>query len=367
MDYSSDSIVVLEGLEPVRMRPGMYIGDVHDGSGLHHILWELVANSVDEHLAGHASQMRVSVERELAEVEDDGRGIPVDVHPRSSKSAVEVILTTLCGSGTRDGHLPHVHVSPLHFGVGLSAVNAVCEDLEVEVRRDGYAWRQRYSRGVPLGPLERGERTDRTGTRIRIRPDRAIFSSTSFDRARIRGRLQELAYFNPGLTVDRNSERLREPDGLAAWVRRMAKDHETEARDVFRTFGIEDGVQYDVALAWTDTASSELRSYVGQNETMGGGTHERGFREGVVRAVAGLGMGSGRPARASRVMPRLRPGLLGIVHVLPRDARFGAPTRDRLCSPEARRVVRDRVADALGAWLSERPELARELLARIAS
>ena len=167
--YSVESIQVLSGLEAVRRRPGMYIGDVRDGSGLHHMLWELVANALDEHLAGHAKRIRVSVEGQVAEVEDDGRGLPIEPHPRLGISGVEAILTTLHAGATLDGHFPHVHVGL--FGLGLGPVNALAEELEVEVRRDGHSWHQRFARGIPLGPLERGARTTRTGTRIRFAKD----------------------------------------------------------------------------------------------------------------------------------------------------------------------------------------------------
>jgi hypothetical protein len=166
--YASSDIVVLTGLEAVRRRPGMYIGDVQDGSGLHHMLWELVANSLDEHLGGHARRIRVSVEADWAEVEDDGRGIPVDPLPEREMSALEFVLTTLHAGPTLDGHLPHVHVSPQGFGVGLPAVNALADPLEVEIRRQGFSWKQHYARGIPLATLERGPRTYRTGTRIRF-------------------------------------------------------------------------------------------------------------------------------------------------------------------------------------------------------
>jgi DNA gyrase subunit B len=217
--YSADQIQVLSAIEAIRRRPGMYIGDVRDGSGLHHLLWELVANSVDERLAGHASRIRVSVEGPLAEVEDDGRGIPIAVAPRQGVRVVELVLTQIHCGPTFDGHLPHVHVSPRGYGIGLVVVNALSEELEVEIHREGYVWRQRYARGEPRGPLERGQRTERTGTRIRFRADRSIFGDrAAFDRAAVRERLVELARFNPGSTFELMCERICEPRGVGAFI-----------------------------------------------------------------------------------------------------------------------------------------------------
>lgn len=360
-----DEIVVLEGLEAVRKRPAMYIGDVHDGSGLHHVLWSLVACALDEQLDGRGSRIRVSVADDIAEIDSDGRGLPVGVHPRWNRPSLEVMLTGVRVDIEWDDNR-YVGYSPRHWGFDLAVVNALSEELEVEIRREGYVWRQQYSRGRPLGPLERGERTERTGTRIRIRADRTIFTSTRFDRGRVRERLHELAFFNPHLTFESSSEVIREPRGLTGWIETMAAAHGTSADEVFTTGGIDDGGTYEVALAWTKAPATEVRSFVGQTETPGGGTHERGFYEGIVRALATLRPNAGKPPRTSRVVPRLTPGLLAVVHVTRLDPVFGGAARERLVCREARRVVRDRLAESLARWLAERPALTRELLARIA-
>jgi DNA gyrase subunit B len=220
--YTADGIVVLEGLEAVRRRPGMYVGDTRDGTGLHHLLWEVVANSIDEHLAGHATRLRVSVEGSLAEVEDDGRGIPVDWIESREASALEVILTCLFAGSTRDGHLPHVHVAPSGCGVGLAPVNALSERLNVEIRRGGHVWRQRYACGRPVTALERGARTERTGTTLRFQADRSIFGGAVFDRDAIRERLEELAIWNPSLQLELMAQTIRESRGTVAWLERLA-------------------------------------------------------------------------------------------------------------------------------------------------
>jgi DNA gyrase/topoisomerase IV subunit B len=372
--YSASEITVLEGLEAVRRRPGMYVGDVRDGSGLHHLLWEIVANSLDEHLAGRASRIRVSLEGNLAEVEDDGRGIPIDTVPGRSiagreVSALEWILTTLFGGPTRDGHSPHVHVSPSGFGLGLAPVNALCEELEVEIWREGFAWKQRFARGRSLGPLARGARTLRTGTRVRIRPDASIFESPRFDRHLVRQRLEEVALWNPRLTIDFMSQPIREPRGIVAWIDRLALENEVAPpRDIFVTSATRDDVFVEVAAGWSDAAYVDLRSFVGQSQTPEGGHHETHFWRGLVDALAlRKPEAFQRPPRASRWRHMLAPGLLAVVHVMLKDPSFAGPTRDRLDSPQAGAAVRAQVAQAFSAHLEAHPELEAMLFERIAS
>ncbi len=366
--YSAGEITVLEGLEPIRRRPGMYIGDTTDGSGLHHLIWEIIANSLDEHLAGHASKIRVSVEDDLAEIEDDGRGIPIAPSPRQELSVLEWVLTTPHFGPTRDGHGPHVHVSPSGFGLGLAPVNALCEELEVEVWQKGFAWKQRYSRGRPLGPLERGARTARTGTRLRIRPDPSIFASTRFDRRSIEERLEEITLWNPRLTIDFMSRPLREPRGAVAWIDRLAAENEVEVpEEVFVTSAIRDDVFVEVAAAWSDAPYFDLRSFVGQSQTREGGHHETHFWRGLVEALAlRRPEAFRRTPRASRWRHVLAPGLLGVVHVMLKDPNFAGPTRARLDSPAAGAAVRAQVAEAFYAYLAAHPALEAMLFERIA-
>jgi DNA gyrase subunit B len=365
----ADGIVVLPSLEAVRRRPGMYIGDVHDGSGLHHMLWEIVANSLDEHLAGRATRIRVSIENGLAEVEDDGRGIPVEVVPAHGMPFVQVVLTHLHQTPTFDQHLPHVHVSSSRSGLGLGPVNALCEELEVEIWRNGYAWRQRYQRGMPATELERGARTTRTGTRVRIRPDPTIFTMTHFDRRAVRTRIEELAIWNPRLTWDFMSEPIREPRGMPRWIERMATENDVgPIGDVFVTRATRSGVFVEVACGWSSNPRGELRSYVGQNLTRGGGTHERGFWQGLALAIAQrLGIASPAAGRAYFLRKHLAPGLLALVHVGLRDPLFAGPCREKLDSPDACNAVRAQVSEAFAAHLSQHPALERMLFARIAA
>lgn len=333
--YSTGTIRVLSCIEAIRKRPGMYIGDVRDGSGLHHMLSLVVSEALAEHRAGRASKVRVSIEGQLAEVEDDGGGIPVELNPFGT-SFVEEALTQL-PSG------------PL----GLVVVNALSEALEIEVRRDGWSWHQRFAHGVALGPLERGERTERTGTRVRFQADRSIFAPTPFDRASIRSRLCELAALNPTLTFELMTERIREPRGLLALVDALAGDSVDET---FMMRSLKDDVLVEVALAWTRHPHTRVRSFVGQRETMDGGTHESGFWKGIAAAIGEL------PRRPSHVRRRLA-GLTAIVHVdLPHPS-FAGATWDRLANPEIRTYVKERVAAAYRTHLGAHPEVARNVMA----
>ncbi len=359
---TSDSITVLSGLEAVRRRPGMYVGDIHDGSGLHHLVWEVVENALAEHVAGHATRVRVSVEGGLAEVEDDGRGIPVGIVPSCGVSAVEVVLTQLFAGGSG---LASTRRRGCSFSIGLAIVNALSEELEIEVRRDGYRYQQRFARGTPLGPLERGARTERTGTRIRFRADREIFGSLSFDRAAIRERLEELAFFHAGLTLELMCQPMHESGGLAAWVEHLAREDESEVSDVFVTQGVRDQVSVQVALGWSDASSWQLRSFVNQAETHEGGSHERGFWRGLVLAVAGRSSRAcSKAPKVGRLRERLAPGLIALVNVELEHPRYDQ-CRQELQQPEVSDVVRDQVVEAYAAHLAEHPELARRLLARI--
>jgi len=366
MVYDAKDIEVLDSVAAVRRRPGMYIGDVRDGSGLHHLLWELVGNALDEHLAGHAKKIRVSIEGDLAEVEDDGRGIPVDPCGYYG-TRLERALTGMHFGATEDGHAPHVHVSPLGAGVGLAPVNALCESFDVVVWRDGYEWRVQYARGRPLGPLQRGERTERTGTRVRMRPDASIFASTHFDRGLVRSRLEELAIWNPALTFDYLSVPIREPLGTVRWLDRMAAEQGSErGTEAFVRRALRDNVLVDVAAAWSADCIGDVRSFVGQSQTTGDGSHVVGFWQGLADALAQRNPGRfSRSLRGSRARRELRAGLLVVVHVLQHDPRFAGPCRNRLVSDEARDAVRALVGEAFAAHLSQHPSLEAELLNRL--
>lgn len=368
--YSAADIEVLEGLEPVRKRPGMYIGCVNDGSGLQHLLWEVVANSIDEHLLGHASRLRVSLERDLVEIEDNGRGLPVEDDPYREQPLLQTILTVLHAGPTRDGHVPHVHVAPGGFGVGLAVVNALCRQLDVTVWRGGHVYRQRYAAGKPLGPLEKGAGSSKTGTLIRFRPDPQIFSRIAFDRQAVRTRLEELALWNPELRIELMSESLQQRRGTIGWLDRLAAENGVDLPPTrFACRVLRGDVFVEIAATWVDDFyESDMRSFSGQNQTRSDGSHVQGFWQGLLEVLARRRPDAfRRPPRASRWRGVLSRGLLGIVHVGLRDPRYAGPCRDRLENAEAREAVRAEVAQSFSAFLDDHPALEALLIARIAA
>lgn len=359
-EYSAAQIMVLEGLDPVRMRPGMYVGDVHDGSGLHHMLWEVVGNVVDLHLARRAAHLRVHVGDGWIEVEDDGPGFPNHRDSRG-RTVAEVVFTTLCGSGTRDGHFPHVHLTSSFHGVGAAVVNALSAELEVETRTAGRVWRQRFERGHAVTPFEAVGRSERTGTRIRYRPDPTIFSSVELDLGLVRARLRELAFLNPSLTVRLQDETFRARGGLHEWVRQLGEERGVDLADrIVCAADRHEAVDVEAAIAWVDRGAPCLRTFVSQAPAIDGGTHVEGFWDGL---RAGLG---GAPGVTEPVFREaLGEGLVAVLHVGLYDPRWGAPTRDRLVSPEARDAVREVVSERLQLVLRRKLALRRALLARL--
>ncbi len=336
MSYGPDSIEVLPGLEAVRRRPGMYVGDTSDGSGLHHLLWELVANSIDEHLARWARRLRVDVSPAWIAVEDDGRGIPVAVHEKSGKNALELVLTTLHAGPTWDGHFPHVHVAPSMHGVGLAAVNALCERLEVEVRRDGKAYRASFERGVVIDAPHCVGNTGATGTLIRFRPDPTIFASVELNTELVEQRMRELAWLHPLLEIKWQGQVLPGRGGVRQWARELsASDH------VFATQAILERAHIDLAIAWSERREPQVHAFVTANRTPRG-THISGMWRGLAHAAATIGLGP----RGKALRARLEPGLVAICNVALFDPRFGGPTRDQLLSPVAGRAVRAAIVQA---------------------
>lgn len=359
--YEVTEIQVLEGLESIRKRPGMYVGDLRDGSGLHHMVWEVVGNVIDLHLAGKATELTVDVRDGWVEVQDDGPGFPV-ARSRGAESAIEMILTSLHCGATYDGHFPHVHVGGALHGVGLAAVNALSTELEIETRTRGRVYRLLYRRGEPVEPLADVGRSETTGTRIRFLPDPEIFSGPGLDTARIRNRLEELAFLNPLMTIRFDRERIREREGITAMVWKLAAARGADpSLAVRRVTAAHDGVQVDVALTWLEEGRPELHGFVSQARAVEG-THVAGFWDALR-----VGLGSLRPREMTpRVFDEvLGRGLIAVVHVGLYDPQFGAPTKERLCSPEARVAVREVLSDALRRWCRAEPSLERELHGRL--
>src|SRR5258708_5090314 len=293
--YGSDSITVLEGLEAVRKRPGMYIGDVHDGSGLHHLVWEVVDNAVDEHLGSFCSKMDVTIHFDgSVTVEDNGRGIPTGLHAKGV-SAAEVVMTVLHAGGKFD-HSSYKVSAGLH-GVGVSAVNAVSEWLKMEIRREGNVWHQEYRRGVPQSPVAAIGDTDRTGTKITFKPDPQIFTSTEYSFDQLASRLRELSFLNAGLVIELvdergggKKERYEYKGGIREFVEHLNKSKEP-VHDKVIPFTAEAptdlgaSVVVDLALQWNSTYAEQIFPYTNNVHNNDGGTHLTGLRPPLPRTL----------------------------------------------------------------------------------
>jgi DNA gyrase subunit B len=340
----------LSPLAIVRKRPGMYIGDADDGTGLYQLLWEVVANALDEHLAGHCRRVEVTLNHDgSVTVRDDGRGIPV-APDESGKRFAERVLTELHDTPSRDGHHPHAHVGP--GGAGLFVVNALSARLELETRGAEGAWTQRFERGVAVTPFaRRGPAPDR-GTTITFLPDGEIFRFVELDYALIKARLDELAALSRGLTFELRDERrlaasLRRPEGIRALIGREV----TAPLEVHAAVG---EIQVDIAVAWTGTAGpSHIASFVNLQRTRGGGTHV----EGLARA---LEPGAAKTSRRAR--RAVAAGLHAVIHVVVRDARFSGPPKDSLAEPDVAVAVAGAVVAPAAAYFESRPDLRRALL-----
>jgi DNA gyrase subunit B len=374
LSYDARSITVLEGLEAVRKRPGMYIGSTGE-RGLHHLVQEIVDNAVDEALAGYCDQIDVTL---LADggvkVEDNGRGIPVDEHPIEKRPAVELILTTLHAGGKFDSQSYAVS-GGLH-GVGASVVNALSIRLEVEIRRDGYVWFQAYSRSVPVAPLQRGEPSDEHGTIITFWPDPDIFETTDWSFETLRRRLQEMAFLNRGLAIAITDERPEHNDGsptvvdykydggIADFVRYLNKSKEPVHESVI-DFGEEgDGIAAEVAMQWTGAFSESVHTFANTINTAEGGTHEEGFRAALTTIV-------NRYAREQKLIREkdenltgddVREGLTAIIHVKLSEPQFEGQTKTKLGNTEAKSFVQRVCNEHLRDWFERNPGEAKAII-----
>ncbi len=357
-EYGPESIKILEGLAAVRMRPGMYVGDTRDGSGLHHLLWEVVSNSIDEHLAGYATNLVVEIRGETIAVEDDGRGIPVEIEPHSGKPALELVMTRLHAGPTRDGHTPHVHIGSQLHGVGLAAVNALSSQLQVEIWRNGHHYEMAFARGELVKTLTELGPSAKTGTKIGFTPDPVIFASTLFSSAIVSERLRELSFLNPSLRVRFNDAEFCAPRGVVDYVQELVEAPRQPAIAHIR--GKYERVHVDVALCWAGEGPAQIRSFVSQHRTRDGGTHVAGFWAGLRTVLATLHPAIvGMPTQ--RFRERAGQGLIAVIHAGLYDPVFGGPTKDRLASPEANLAVRTAVQEQLSTWLKHHPDSTLEL------
>ena len=370
-DYGASSIQVLEGLEAVRKRPGMYIGDPHDGSALHHCIWEVVDNSVDEHLAGYNDKIEVTINHGgTLSVRDFGRGIPVGMHEEYNISAAEVIMTKLHAGGKFDNSSYKVS-GGLH-GVGVSAVNAVSEWMKVTIHRDGKVHEQLYEKGVPATPLSViGESPD-TGTEITFKPDLSIFTNViDFEFEQIDTRLKETAFLNAGLEIVIADERGEEPHisthlyegGIGEFVTQINNHRQVLHKDVILITGereIEVGtVTVDLALQWSDAFSESILCYTNIIRNKDGGTHLSGLRGALTKSVNAYAKKKNLLKGDSLSGEDVREGLASIVSVKHPDPSFSSQTKDKLVSSEVSSIVETVVYEKLGEYFEENPSMAK--------
>ena len=370
-EYSASSIQVLEGLEAVRKRPGMYIGDPHDGSALHHCIWEVVDNSVDEHLAGYNDKIEVGINAGgTLSVRDFGRGIPVGMHEEFNISAAEVIMTKLHAGGKFDNSSYKVS-GGLH-GVGVSAVNAVSEWMKVTIHRDGKIHEQMYEKGVPVSPLSIVGDCDDTGTEITFKPDLSIFTNiTEFEFDQIDTRLKETAFLNAGLEIVISDTRGEEPHvsnhlyegGIKEFVSQINNHRQVLHKDVILITGeneIEVGtVTVDLALQWSDAFSESILCYTNIIRNKDGGTHLSGLRGALTRSVNSYAKKKNLLKGDSLSGEDVREGLAAIVSVKHPDPSFSSQTKDKLVSSEVSSIVESVVNEKLGEYFEENPTMAK--------
>ena len=371
--YTAKDITVLEGLEPVRKRPSMYIGGV-DGKGLHHLVWEIVDNAVDEYLNGYADTITVTLHKrgDAVTVTDNGRGIPVDMHPKYKKPGLELILTTLHSGAKFGDNDSYLHSGGLH-GVGSSVVNALSRKLIANIKRDGHEWHQAYSRGLPSSKLEKVGPFRGHGTTIYFEPDERVFKTTHFDPEVIKSRLEDMSFIHSGLKITFKNDitgesvDLSHPGGIPEFLEKLItsgqKPKVTEAPFLLSRSGDE---KIEMALQWTESTDETIRSYVNGIRTTDGGTHETGFKTAIVKAInnfmethdvkqKGLDITAGD----------IREGIVGILSVFVREPQFQGQTKEKLHNPELTANVGNFVRPAFEAWLNANMTAADQIVGRI--
>jgi DNA gyrase subunit B len=370
--YDAGSIQVLEGLEAVRKRPGMYIGSTGP-RGLHHLVYEIVDNSVDEALAGHCDEINVFITKKgWIKVTDNGRGIPVEMHPVEKKPAVEVVLTVLHAGGKFGGG-GYAVSGGLH-GVGASVVNALSSDLKVQVARDGFLWNQEYKIGVPQAPLAKGKKADYTGTTVEFKPDGSIFETVEFEYETLRARFQQMAFLNKGLGITLTDERTEKTDsykytrGLVDYVEFLNASKKIEiVHDEIISLEAETSkkdMSIEVAMQWTNAYTESVHTYANTINTHEGGTHEEGFRTAITSLL-------NKYARSNNLLKEkdenlsgddVREGLTAVISIKLSEPQFEGQTKTKLGNTEAKTFTQKIVNDKLGDWLERNPQSAKDIV-----
>ena len=372
-NYTASDIEVLEGLEAVRRRPSMYIGGV-DARGLHHLLWEIVDNSVDEYLAGEANKIDVTLHKDgcSCTVSDNGRGIPVDIHPKTRRPALELILTTL-HSGGKFSNKNYARSGGLH-GVGSSVVNALSTELIATVHRDNHEWQQRFKCGKPTTPLKKVRPFRGHGTTIFFRPDVSIFRKTQFDSTVIRQHLEDISFLHGGMHITFHDEEKKEthelhhPEGIVAYLAKITT--EGQKKPVTEQFFVvqkeEDSRRVEAVLRWTESTDEEVRSYVNGIRTHAGGTHENGFRSAILKAVKNhMEVHNINPKGVAITADDIREGVVAILSVFLGDPMFQGQTKERLNNPEMTAIVDGIVRPMLENWFNQNASIADAIVGRI--
>jgi len=370
-NYTAKDITVLEGLEPVRKRPGMYIGGV-GSAGLHHLVWEIIDNAVDEAMNGYASNIAVTLHADGSSItiSDDGRGIPVDKHPKSKKSALEVIFTVLHAGGKFE-HGNYKTAGGLH-GVGASVVNALSTELRARVKRDGAEWEMAFKRGVVQGALKKIGPARGSGTTVYFHPDSTIFPKVEFDPALIRERLEIVSYIHKGVKVtfenegEKTKEVFQHNEGLSEFLKKIVGERGAKAvHEAAFVIERDANPRLEVALQWTESTDEHLRSFVNGIPTGSGGTHENGFRAGLGKAVRNyIDTHNLSPKGVTLAAEDIREGLTGVLSLFIQEPQFQGQTKDRLNNPEVASTVDSVVRPALEHWLNHNRSMAEAIVGR---